>query len=270
VYWLTSTSFVSGAPVADSTRKYALPSQSPEIVVDVTTQGDQVEPRVAMEQDGDFIVSWEDHSGSASRTLCRRFDASLQPKDGETPIHDGLQPTYRPVIALDPGSDDVVLAYDVDNGMDTDVYLRRFAESSGPQVFGAAKTNSQGCAPQIAWSGTPSATSASMFTVGASSVLSQKAGLLFYGFGTRFVPFQGGTMYVTAPRRTAIQFSGGRATPSCTGTFAYDFNARIQSSVDPELVAGRTITAQYYYRDPLDPAGFATGLTDAVRFTICP
>ncbi len=243
---------------------------STEFVINATTQGDQLNPRVAMEQDGDFIVSWEDHSTGVSRTVCRRFDASLQPKDGESAIHEGLQPSYRPEIALDAAAHDVVFAYDVDNGMDTDVYLRRFEETSGPQTFGVAKTNSHGCAPHVAWSGTPSETSGAAFTISAANVLDQKAGMLFYGYATRFTPFQGGTMYVVAPHRTAIQFSGGAPSARCTGTFAYDFNARIQSHVDPLLVAGRTITAQYYYRDPPDPAGFGSGLTDAVRFTICP
>jgi hypothetical protein len=241
---------------------------SGEFVINGTTQGDQLEPRVAMEQDGDFIVSWEDHSTGSSRTMCRRFDASLQAKDGESLIHEGLGASSRPEIAVD--GQDVVFAYDVDNGMDTDVYLRRFQESSGPQTFGAPKTNSHGCAPHVAWSGTPSATSGAPFTISATSVLDQKAGMLFYGYSTRFAPFQGGTMYVAAPHRTAIQFSGGSPSPRCTGTFAYDFNARIRSGVDPMLVAGRTITAQYYYRDPQDPAGFGSGLTDAVRFAICP
>jgi hypothetical protein len=240
---------------------------SAEFVVNVTTQADQREPRVAMQPDGDFLVSWEDWSSGAARTLCRRFDASLSPKDGESAIHDGLQPSYRPEIA-DAGSD-IVFAYDVWNGTDDDVYLRRFAETSGPHVFGTPKTSAHGCVPHIAWSGTPSETGAGAFTISATSVVNQKAGLLFYGYATRFTPFQGGTLYVQGPRRTAIQFSGGgTGGPSCTGSFAYDFNARIQSHVDPELLAGRTITAQYYYRDPMDP--YATGLTDAIRFTICP
>jgi hypothetical protein len=48
----------------------------------------------------------------------------------------------------------------------------------------------------------------------------------------------------------------------------FDFNARIQSGIDPLLVAGQFCAAQYYFRDPGDP--FTTGLTDGVSFTICP
>jgi hypothetical protein len=242
---------------------------SREIIVNTTTNGDQREPRVAMESDGEFVVSWEDWSAGPARVLCRRFDATLQPKDDETPIQGGAQATFRPEIVV--AGSDVVFAYEVWNGSDTDVWLRRFAETAGPHAFGTPKTNSQGCAPHVGWSGAPSQSSPFPFSITASSVLNQKSGMLFYGQGSAFTPFQGATLYVSGPHRTAIQFSGGAASgSSCTGSFAYDFNARIQSGVDPLLVPGRTISAQYYYRDPMDPAGFATGLTDALRFTICP
>jgi hypothetical protein len=52
--------------------------------------------------------------------------------------------------------------------------------------------------------------------------------------------------------------------------FTLDFNARIQGGADPGLVAGATISARWYYRDPHDPAGYGTGLTDSLRFAICP
>ena len=75
----------------------------------------------------------------------------------------------------------------------------------------------------------------------------------------------------TPVKRTPIQNSGGNVGPDdCSGAFGYDFNGRIQSGVDPSLVAGAVVFAQYWYRDPLDPAGFGTGLTDALQFTIEP
>jgi hypothetical protein len=69
----------------------------------------------------------------------------------------------------------------------------------------------------------------------------------------------------------ANQNSGGQnAGTDCTGTLSTDFNARIQGGSDPGLVPGAMISARWYYRDPQDPAGYATGLTDALRFAICP
>ena len=65
------------------------------------------------------------------------------------------------------------------------------------------------------------------------------------------------------------QSSGGSSTGNdCTGTFLFDMNARIQSGIDPELVPGAEVYAQFWSGDPAR-AG-TTNLTDAVCFTICP
>jgi hypothetical protein len=137
-------------------------------------------------------------------------------------------------------------------------------------TYCVAKVNSQGCVPEMTFSGVPSASSASPYTLGAISVLNNKSGLLFYGSVQSSNAFQGGTKCVGAPtRRTSIQNSAGNPPPDdCTGTYAYDFNARIQSGIDPNLAAGAVVYAQYWSRDPF--AAYTTGLTDAVCFTIQP
>jgi hypothetical protein len=142
--------------------------------------------------------------------------------------------------------------------------------NGGVTAYCTAKINSQFCTPAIASNGVPSASSAAPFDISASLILNQKSGLLFYGYGTNNAPFQGGIMCIQTPvRRTPPQGSGGSAVGNdCTGTMTYDFNARIQSGIDPQLQAGQFCAAQYYYRDPSDP--FTTGLTNAVSFTICP
>jgi hypothetical protein len=133
-----------------------------------------------------------------------------------------------------------------------------------------AKTNSLGCAAAIGWTGTPSATSGAPFLVSASQALNQRSGLLFYGFAPAALPFQGGTKCVVHPlRRTALQDSGGNpGPPDCSGVFAFDLNARTASGVDPALVAGADVFAQWWYRDGGDP--FGTALSDALQFRICP
>jgi hypothetical protein len=133
-----------------------------------------------------------------------------------------------------------------------------------------AKTTSNGCVPEISWNGAPSASLHSPFEVTASSLMNNKSGLLFYGFTPASVPFQGGTKCVAAPtRRTPLQNSGGNPPPDdCSGTYRYDFRARIQSGADPALTAGTTVYAQYWNRDPQSPS--TTGLTDGARFTIRP
>lgn len=137
----------------------------------------------------------------------------------------------------------------------------------GPTVYCTAKTSSHGCVPSITFAGTPSASSGAVFDVGAVDVLEGRNGLLFYGYGAAAVPFQGGLRCVAAPaRRTPIQGSGGQPPTACSGTYSFDFNARIRSGVDGGLVPGAGVYAQYWSRDPGDP--FGTGLTDAVAFVV--
>jgi choice-of-anchor B domain-containing protein len=142
----------------------------------------------------------------------------------------------------------------------------------GPAVYCTAKLNSQGCLPAISASGTPSATAPAPFTIGCANVLSHKPGILIWGLDRAATPFQGATLCIAAPvRRTPLQDSGGNPPPvDCSGTFAFDFNALIQSGVDPLLAPGTRVAAQYWSRDPLDPLGFGSSLSDAVEFTIQP
>jgi choice-of-anchor B domain-containing protein len=135
----------------------------------------------------------------------------------------------------------------------------------GPTVYCTGKLNSQGCVPAIAFSGTPSASSPSPFTISAAAIVNATNGILFYGHGQDNVPFQGGTLCAASPiTRTNLQISGG--TLPCSGNFSFDFNAHIQGGGDPSLVAGALVNAQYWYRDP--PSSFGAGLSNAVEFTI--
>jgi len=137
-------------------------------------------------------------------------------------------------------------------------------------TYCTAKVNSLGCTPAIAVTGVASYTSASPCIVSASNVISDRSGLLFYGFGPNNTPFQGGFLCVATPTiRTLIQTSGG--TPGgadCSGAFAFDLNAHIQSHVDPNLYPGRNVHSQYWSRDPQSAS--TTNLTNAAQVTICP
>ena len=134
----------------------------------------------------------------------------------------------------------------------------------------SAKQNSAGCLPTISSVGSASATSPAPFTIHAANVINQKSGLLFYGFGDSAAPFQGGTLCVQGPfQRTTVQNSGGSAAGNdCTGNYAFDMNAWIQSGLDPSLAVGARVYAQYWYRDPLSPS--QTGLSNGLDFVICP
>lgn len=137
------------------------------------------------------------------------------------------------------------------------------------ETYCIAKVTGAGCTPAIASSGTPSATLKAPFLVTAAQVTPNQPGMLFYGFGPNGAPFLGGTLCVRAPvTRTPVQNSGGSSNVPCSGHFSFDFNARIQSGIDPALVAGEDIYMQYWFRDPQGPQG--VGLTDAIRCRIQP
>jgi hypothetical protein len=132
--------------------------------------------------------------------------------------------------------------------------------------------NSLGCIPRITFTGTPSTSGSSPFIVGARSVISNRFGFLLYGVYASNNPFSGGHLCAGPPfKRTSVQNSGGNPPPAdCSGVFGMDFNVLIRGGSDQHLYAGQVVFAQYWYRDPADPAGFGCGLTNALRFTILP
>lgn len=137
-------------------------------------------------------------------------------------------------------------------------------------TYCTAKVNSLGCTPAIAVTGGASYSVNTPCVISATNIVAQRGGLLFYGYGANNAPFQGGFLCVQPPTlRTLIQNSGG--TPGggdCSGTFAFDMNAHIQSFVDAGLYPGRDVYTQYWSRDPASAS--TTNLTDGAKLTICP
>ncbi|MCY3003636.1 MAG: PepSY domain-containing protein [Planctomycetota bacterium] len=136
-----------------------------------------------------------------------------------------------------------------------------------PLIHCASKIDSSFCVPRIGYSGYAKVSGNSPFPITLSTASPGRTGLLFYGYATYFGPWQGGALCAQPPlRRTPTQTTSFGA--GCTGSLSFDFNAYIRSGADAGLFAGRTVAAQYYYRDPADP--FGLGLSDGVYFTICP
>jgi hypothetical protein len=137
----------------------------------------------------------------------------------------------------------------------------------GPVVYCTAKPASGGCLPAISATGTSSFWSPVPFHVGATGIVENVLGILIHAPSLAQVPFQGGSLCIGGTiLRTAPQFSGAGGAP-CTGGFQFEFNAYVQSGV-PSLNPGDIVFAQYWFRDPNDPLGFSSGLSDAVRFGI--
>ncbi len=148
-----------------------------------------------------------------------------------------------------------------------------FPPGCGPvTIYCTSKVNSQFCSPSIGFSGGASVSSATAFHITASQMINNKSGLLFYSYQANGAPFQGGFLCCKLPiTRTTLQSSGGSPSGAdCSGTYDFDFNAWIQSGIDPNLIASAVVYAQYWARDPQDVFGYTTSLTDALTFTVCP
>jgi hypothetical protein len=178
---------------------------------------------------------------------------------------------YRPApgsALIDSGSP--LSPLDPDGSIaDAGAFAYSAAYAPAPVAYCAGKLNGQGCVPSILASGACSVTSIDPYWVTATEVSSNKFGRLFYGFAQAAVPFVGGTRCVAAPFvRTPLSNSGGSG--PCTGVLSFDFHAHVLSGFDAALVPGRLVYAQYWYRDPLDPAGYGLGLSNAIEFAVAP
>jgi hypothetical protein len=158
-------------------------------------------------------------------------------------------------------------ARDIAGNLGTTVHAGPYSITQNPaKSFCTAKINSQGCTPTAFPSGTPSMSGGS-FQVVATNVLNNKVGIMFWGLNSGAVPFQGGTKCVLAPTvRTPIQNSGGNPPPDdCSGKYSFTWTTAYMTSKG--LSPGDTVYAQFWSRDPTAP--WTTGLTDAVKFTVC-
>lgn len=142
----------------------------------------------------------------------------------------------------------------------------------GPSVYCSAKPASAGCLASVTATGTASASGASGLVIDVTDVLNQKLGIAFYGSGAQEQPFQGGTLCVLPPTtRTPVQSTGGNPPPDdCSGSMQLDFGALLSSGAAPQLGAGSLVYVQFWYRDPADPTGFGSALSNAVGFGIAP
>ena len=140
---------------------------------------------------------------------------------------------------------------------------------SPPVSYCTAKVNAQGCQALISANGNAASLSApTAFTVSASGVVSNTAGLFFYGWGRDIKPFNGGFHCVKPPTpRLPILLSGTQGSP-CTGSFAVDFNAYLQVFGAPYVPAGSILDGQFWFRDGSDP--FSSSTSDAIEFAVVP
>lgn len=140
---------------------------------------------------------------------------------------------------------------------------------TGVGIYCEAKLTAAGCLPAIQSLGTPSESAGSGFVISVDNMTPGQFGIFFYGHqGPASVPFQGGLLCVQPVLvRTSPVNSGGVG--PCGGQLSIDFNARIASGLDAQLVAGAVVHGQFWFRDPADPVS-GTGLSGGVTLTVCP
>jgi hypothetical protein len=141
-----------------------------------------------------------------------------------------------------------------------------------PSSYCEASASSLDCEAVIGFEGSPSLTGSDDFVVTARGLRGNRNGLMVWGHAMGDKPFMGGSLCISGPlNRTPVQSTGGSPPPAedCSGTLSFFFTQEYMN--DQFLWHGRTVYAQFLYRDhsfPGDP--HAVGTTPGLRVTICP
>jgi hypothetical protein len=147
--------------------------------------------------------------------------------------------------------------------------------SAAGKVYCTAKVNACGTLPAIGFSGVPSATAGSGFTVSTTNSKGTKCGLLLYGDSGPAqppFPFSGGLLCVAPAIKRSIGVCDSGGTPgACDGTLALDMNAFATGALGGNplpslLVPGTQVDCQYWGRDT--PGNSL--LSDALEYVIGP
>jgi hypothetical protein len=144
-----------------------------------------------------------------------------------------------------------------------------------PVVYCPAGVSANGCTATIGWSGSPSVSSTSGFTIDVANVERNRQGVLFYGLSGRTLSAWGvppvGFLCVKAPtQRMSVHNSGG-ASGVCTGTLSEDWLAFLSShpgALGQPIAPGTTVNIQAWYRDSLSAK--TTNLSNALEFVTAP
>jgi Tol biopolymer transport system component len=143
-----------------------------------------------------------------------------------------------------------------------------------PAVYCTAKANSLGCTPALTFTGSPSASQSSGFTLQATNWINQQPCVFLYTrLGPSTTPFGGSLLCISRSFRRvgAVVSSGGSTgTVDCSGSLALDFNSYVASGVDPKLVLGTRVWVQGWSRDPGFEPEQNSSLTNALEWTLLP
>lgn len=169
----------------------------------------------------------------------------------------GVFNTPLSAIPVIPGGVYTLVAYDWAGGDTGNLVSWELcgSQSTAPSSYCVSGTSLNGCVPVMGFSGVPSLTASSGFTVTMSNADVGRNGGLLYGLSTAQIPLPGTSSFLctTLPRQRLVVpmgFTGG--TVGCDGSITTDLMAFLAShpaALGAPFTAGETIYVQGYNRD---------------------
>jgi len=109
----------------------------------------QMNPSIAMDTDGDFVICWQDQRSGNYDIYAQRYNSSGDTAGANFRVNDdpGIESQAYPSIAMDAAGDFVICWYDRRASSDYDIYAQRY-NSSGDTVGVNFKVNDVGTSYQ--------------------------------------------------------------------------------------------------------------------------
>ena len=110
-------------------------AQGGELLVNTTTQNDQVVPAVAMDAAGNFVITWSTNTGNGWGVHAQLFNAAGVAQGGEFPVNTYTQGDQElSEVAMDPAGD-FVITWQSSNqdGSGWGIYAQRYNAAGVPQ-----------------------------------------------------------------------------------------------------------------------------------------
>ncbi|MGD2136627.1 MAG: DUF4347 domain-containing protein [Gammaproteobacteria bacterium] len=108
--------------------------QGAEFQINATTAGDQLNPAVAMKNNGDFVVAWQSDDGSGNGIFARLFDRNGTPRTAEVQINSATAGDQVNATVAIRNNGDFMVSWDSDS-QDSDgwgVFARLFDKNGAP------------------------------------------------------------------------------------------------------------------------------------------
>lgn len=142
-----------------------------------------------------------------------------------------------------------------------------------PAPYCSAGSSASGCTAGLSAVGVPSASAPSGFVATASGVEGNKSGIFYWGTnGRQAVPWGASSSFqcVVPPVVRGGQLGGSGTSGQCDGTTSQDLAQRWADKPAGNPGPGAVVQLQFWYRDPQNPSGTTTSLSNALEFSVLP